>query len=32
MQQVGVQCSGSQFPFSVPRVSLMMGAPSVFVD
>ena len=32
MQRVGVQCSVSRFPSSVPRVSPMMGAPSAFVD
>ena len=33
MQRVGVQCSGSRFPSSVPEsVPSMTGAPSVFVD
>ena len=32
MQRVGVQCSGSRFPSSVPRVPPMTGAPFAFVD
>ena len=32
MQRVGVQCSGSRFPSSVPRVSPMTASPSAFVD